>query len=89
MVYSPTGSSDLILIRGCMTSSFLYLSFSTLYSSSLWRGVIIIVSKLNKPPAPSNGLEINKPPGGLNRRFTVFSVQYFRSVPPNVERLGV
>ena len=29
-------------------------------------------SKVNKPP-PSNGLEINKPPGGLNRGFTVKS----------------
>ena len=72
-----TGSSDLILIRSCMTSTFLYLSFSTLYSSSLWRTDTIVVSKLNKPPlpqlptqisplsilsSPSNGLEINKPP---------------------------
>ena len=31
MVYLPTGSSDLILILGCMTSNFLYLNFSTLY----------------------------------------------------------
>ena len=27
-----TGSSDLFLILGCMTSNFLYLRFSTLYS---------------------------------------------------------
>ena len=77
MVYLLTGSSDLILIRGCMTFTFLYLSFSTLYSSSLRRTDTIVVSKLNKPPfpqlptqisplsllsSPSNGLEINKPP---------------------------
>ena len=36
-----------------------------------------VVSQLNKPPVsikpppPSNGLEINKLPGGLNRGFTV------------------
>ena len=46
-------------------------------SSSLWRTDTIVVFKLNKPPVsikpppPSNGLEINKPPGGLNRGFTV------------------
>ena len=37
MVYSRAGSSDLLLILGCMTSYFLSLDFSTLYSSSLWR----------------------------------------------------
>ena len=65
-----------------MTQNFLYLSFSTLYSSSLRRTDTIVVSKLNKPPllsppsllsTPSNGLEINKPPGGLNRGFTVLA----------------
>ena len=54
--------------------NFLYLSFSTFYSSSLRRTHTIVFSKLNKhppqthPPTPSNGLEINKPPlplGGL------------------------
>ena len=57
-------------------STFLVLSFSTLYSSSLWRTNAIVFSKLNTPPAPltpnSNELEINKPPGwGGNRGFTV------------------
>ena len=67
--------------------NFLYFSFSTLYSNSLWRTNTIVVSKLNKPPhfqislpsplstppPPSNGLEINSPPprGGLNRGFAV------------------
>ena len=44
----------------------------------VWRTVTIVVSKLNKPPvsdkpapSPSNGLEINKPPGELNRGFKV------------------
>ena len=50
MVYSPTGSLDLFLILGCMTSNFLYLSFSTLYSSSLWRTDTIVFSKLSQPP---------------------------------------
>ena len=35
MVYLPTGSSDLFLILDSMASNFLYLDFSTLYSSSL------------------------------------------------------
>ena len=84
MVYLPTGSSDLSLILSCMTENILYLSFSTLYSSSLWRTDTIAISKLNKPPPlkksppsllssppSSNGLEINKPRKGLNRVFTV------------------
>ena len=44
----------------------------------LWRTDTIVFSELNKPPSPlstppppSNGLEIIKPPGGLNRGFTV------------------
>ena len=58
-----SGSSDLVLILGCMTSNLpKYLSFSTLYSSSLRRTHTIIFSKLNKPPSLlsplSNGLEI-------------------------------
>ena len=50
------GSSDLLLILSCMTSDFLYLSFSTLHSSSLWRTDTTIYAKLNKPSLP------NKPP---------------------------
>ena len=84
MVYSPTGSLDLSLIPSCMTSNFLYLNFSTLYSSSLWRTDTIVFAKLNtlhpfKYPPPrsllspplSNVFEINEPFGGLNRGFTV------------------
>ena len=76
MVYSPTGSSDLFLILSCMTSEILYLSFSTLYSSSLWRTDTIVRAKFNKPPPslltpPSphkkNMFEIN------NRRFAVLT----------------
>ena len=84
MVYLPTGSSDQILILSCMTQNFLYLSFSTLYSSSLWRTDTLIISKLNKPSLsnkppsllslPSNMPEINKPTGGLNRGFTVLTI---------------
>ena len=32
-----------------MISNFLYLSFSTFYSSSLWRTDTIVFAKLNKP----------------------------------------
>ena len=44
MVYSPTGSF------GCTTSNFLYLSFSTLCSSYLWRTDTIVFAKLSKSP---------------------------------------
>ena len=79
MVYSPTGSSDLLLILGCTTSNFLYLSFSTFYSSALWRTDTTVFAKLNKLPPPAvpsqisplsllspslNVFEIDKPPGG-------------------------
>ena len=71
------GGLDLILIVGCMT---LYLSFSTLYSSSLWRTDTIIVSKLNMPPLsnrlpvsikspPPPQMGLNKPSGGLIEDF--------------------
>ena len=57
MVYLPSGDSNLTLIVGFMTENLLYLSFSTLYSSSLWRTDTIVVSKLNKPlPPPQMGL---------------------------------
>ena len=49
--FTNSGSSDLVLILGCMTYNLLkYLSFSTLYSSSLRRTHTIIFSKWNKPP---------------------------------------
>ena len=58
MAYSPTGSSDLFSILSCMTSNFLFLSFSTLHSSSLWITFTIASDKLNKqpPPPPTGGL---------------------------------
>ena len=37
------------LILGCMTSNFLYPSFSTLLASSLRRTDTIVFSKLNTP----------------------------------------
>ena len=83
MVYSPNRSLDLFLILGCMISNFLYLSFSSFYSSSLWRTDTFVFAKLNKPPSQvsipslltppppsSNVLELNKPPGG-NSGLTV------------------
>ena len=48
MVYSPTGCSDLFLNLGRMISIFLYLSFSTFYSSSLWRTGTVVFAKFNK-----------------------------------------
>ena len=75
MVYSPTGSSDLFLILGCMTSNLSYLSFSTLYSSSLWRNDTFVFSKLNKPPIsiklPLKWAWNKQAPRGLNRGCTV------------------
>ena len=53
MVYSPAGSLDLFFfILGCMISNFLYLSFSTLHSNSLWITYTIIFAKLIMPPPP-------------------------------------
>ena len=75
MRYSPTPSSDLFLILGYMTSSALYLSFSTLYFGPFWR-IDTIFAKLNKPP-PSNGLQINKSGGGgLIRGLTVHFILF-------------
>ena len=54
--------------------TFLYLSFSTLYSTSLGRTDTIIFSQLISPSPLSNGLETNKPPRGLNRGFTVLTL---------------
>ena len=63
-----------------MTSNFLNLNFSTLYSSSLWRTDTILWVKLNKPrslkyppltvltpppPPRLNVFERKKPPRGL------------------------
>ena len=75
MVYSQAGTSDLFLILGFMISNVLYLSFSTLHSSSLWRTDTFFFAKLSKPPlsnkppsllthpsSPSNVFLINKPP---------------------------
>ena len=64
MVYSPTGSFDLLLTLGCMTSNFLYLSFFTLYYSALWTTDTIVFTEIIKPPVsimpPSNVFEIHK-----------------------------
>ena len=57
MVYSPTGSLDLLLILGCTTSNFSYLCFSTLYFSSFRRTETMVFAKQNKAPIS------NMPPG--------------------------
>ena len=65
--------------------NFFYLSFSTLYLYLLmenWYHHLLLIKQappwpqisspsLLSPPPPSNGIEINKPPGGLNRGFRV------------------
>ena len=69
MIYSPAGGSDLFSNLSCATSNVLYLNFSTLHSSSLWRTDTIFFAKLNKPPPHPQSLF--SPPGGLNRGFMV------------------
>ena len=59
MVYSPAGSSDLLLTLGYMTSKV----FAFLRSSFSRRIDTIFFAKLNKPP--SNVVKINKSPGDL------------------------
>ena len=68
MVYLPTEVE--------VPQTFLYLSFSALYYSSLGRTDTIVFSELDKPPPPRplNRLEIDKPPRELNRGFTVLNL---------------
>ena len=67
MVYLPTEVE--------VPQTFLYLSFSALYYSSLGRTDTIVFSELDKPPPrPLNRLEIDKPPRELNRGFTVLNL---------------
>ena len=62
MVYSPTPGSDYsVSDPQLQDSNFLYLSYSTLYSSPLWRTDTIIFSKLNKAPLPFTPVD-NKSP---------------------------
>ena len=74
MVYSPTGSSDLFLFLACMTSDFLFLSFSTLYFSSLWTTNTTIFAKLNKSPLSNNPpvstMKKINPPWGLYKEYS-------------------
>ena len=69
MLYSSTGSSDLFLYPCAFCFwYFLYLSFSTLYFSSLWRSRLSntrhVYLRPPPPPTPSNVFEINKTMGG-------------------------
>ena len=50
-----SGSSELFLILGCMTSSILYLSFSTLYFGSFWKIDTLVFAELSKPPCLYEG----------------------------------
>ena len=74
MVSSPTGSSDLFLFLACMTSDFLFLSFSTLYFSSLWTTNTTIFAKLNKSPLSNNPpvstMKKINPPWGLYKEYS-------------------
>ena len=74
MVYLPTGSSDLILIPGCMTSNLLVLELFLFVLWLFWRTDTIIFSKLNKPrPGGWGG-------GVVNRGFMVFKFYLFLSL---------
>ena len=71
MVYLPTGSSDLILIPGCMTSNLLVLELFLFVLWLFWRTDTIIFSKLNKPrPGGGGG-------GGLIEDLWYSSFTYF------------
>ena len=71
MVYLPTGSSDLILIPGCMTSNLLVLELFLFVLWLFWRTDTIIFSKLNKPrPGGWGG-------GGLIEDLWYSSFTYF------------
>ena len=61
MVYSPTGSSDLVLVLGCLTFNFLYSGASTFYFSYLSK----TDTKISPPANPLERVKINKPPGGF------------------------
>ena len=61
MVHSPTGSLDLLLILGCLTSNFSYLWFSTLYSSSFGMTETIVFAKQNKTPISNMSLGLFSP----------------------------
>ena len=66
-----------------MISNFLYLRFSTLYSSYLWRTDTVVFGKWNKLPLlnksppphlywnPLKAFEIDKPPGAYWRIYGV------------------
>ena len=53
MVYLPTGSLGWFWSSAAWPPTFLFVSFSTLYSSSLWRTATIVFSKLNNGPLPN------------------------------------
>ena len=73
-----------------MTSNFLYLSFSTLNSSSLWRTDTIVFAKLVKPPVsikPPLKCVLNKqapppPPGGLIEDLRNLFTKALLTFPP-------
>ena len=87
MVYSPTESSDLFLILGCMTSNVLVLKLFQFYYSSLWRTDTIVFAKLDKPPRsllslPSDAFEINKLPGVLIEDLLYLFTKALLTFPP-------
>ena len=66
--FFTTWKFKLFLIFGRMTLDFLFLSFSTLHSSSLWKTDTIFFAKLNKLPRPPS----NKTPSLLNLSLNAF-----------------
>ena len=52
MVYSTTGSSDLFLIIGCLTSNLLVLGLFHLAFFFLWGTNISVLARLNEAPIP-------------------------------------
>ena len=60
MFYLPTGKSDLILLH--VLKRLVFERFHFVYSSFiLWKTDTIVVSKLTKPPAPSQILKSPPP----------------------------
>ena len=74
MVYSPTGISHLFLFLGCITSNFLYLTFSFI---ALFYGEPIPLSLLNtkRPPPPPPQ---KSPPSLLSPSQNVFERRNLR-----------
>ena len=77
LVFGGMTSNFLCLSFSILRSSSLYNRKSTLPHTTVFLLQVMRFAKLNNPPPlsikpPSKVLEKNKPPGGLNRGFTVY-----------------